>query len=153
MYIFIVKKDTTIKIGVVGAGHLGNFHLKQLKGIPHVSISGLYDSNPKRADEMCLLHNVHAFLSLDEILNEIYSFCYKRDGSMLLSTKHQDIIYQVGNILNISWLIDAIKRPVDIICQRSTNCPRINNCENFPKSRKKISWTNQIKKDILNKKK
>lgn len=91
--------------------------------------------------------------NVDEILNEIYSSCYKRDGSMLLSSKHQDIIYQVGNILNISWLIDAIKRPVDIICQRSTSCPRINNCENFPKSRKKISWTNQIKKDILKKKK
>ena len=70
-----MKKDTTIKIGVVGAGHLGNFHLKQLKGIPHVSISGLYDSNPKRADEMSHFHNVHAFLSLDEILNESDAVC------------------------------------------------------------------------------
>ena len=65
-----MKKDTTIKIGVIGVGHLGHFHLKQLKGIPNVSISGLYDSDQKRADEMSLLHNVHSYLSLDEILNE-----------------------------------------------------------------------------------
>jgi len=65
-----VKKDTTIKIGVIGVGLLGHFHLKQLKGIPNVSISGLYDSNPKRADEMSLLHNVHSYSSLDEILDK-----------------------------------------------------------------------------------
>ena len=61
----------------------------------------------------------------------------------------KNIIYQIGTILNISWLIEAAENPVDIICQRSTNCPRLNNCENFPKSRKKISWTNQIKEEIL----
>ena len=65
-----MKTDTTIKIGVIGVGHLGHFHLKQLKGIPNVSISGLYDSNPKRADEMSLLHNVHSYSSLDEILDK-----------------------------------------------------------------------------------
>ena len=65
-----MKKETKIKIGVIGVGHLGNFHLKQLKGIPHVSISGLYDSDQKRADEMSLLHNVHSYSSLDEILDK-----------------------------------------------------------------------------------
>ena len=65
-----MNKDTKIKIGVIGVGHLGHFHLKQLKGIPNVSISGLYDSNPKRAVEMSHLHNVHSYSSLDEILDK-----------------------------------------------------------------------------------
>ena len=65
-----MKKDTIIKIGVIGVGHLGHFHLKQLKGIPNVSISGLYDSNQKRAEEISLLHNVHSYSSLDEILDK-----------------------------------------------------------------------------------
>ena len=85
----------------------------------------------------------------NEILDSIYSSCYKNNGSQLLSKKHKNIIYQIGTILNISWLINSIDSPVDIICQRSTNCARMQNCENYPKSRKKISWTNQIKKDIL----
>ena len=58
----------------------------------------------------------------------------------------QDIeIYQCSSC-------NLVQNPVDLICQRSTNCSRIDNCENFPKSRKKISWTDQIKEDILNKK-
>ena len=65
-----MKKDTTIKIGVVGVGHLGNFHLKQLKEIPQVSISGLYDSDPNRSNEMSLYHNVKSFSSLSELLKK-----------------------------------------------------------------------------------
>ncbi len=70
-----MKKDTTIKIGVVGVGHLGHFHLKQLKGIPHVSISGLYDIDPKRADEMSILHNVHSYSSLDKMFHKSDAVC------------------------------------------------------------------------------
>ena len=88
----------------------------------------------------------------NKILDEIYKNCYNNNGSNILKNKHKEIIYQIGTILNISWLTEAANLPVDIICQRSTNCPRLNNCENFPKSRKKISWTNQIKKEILHNK-
>ena len=84
-----------------------------------------------------------------EILNDIYSECYDNNGSIILSDKYKEIIIQIGIILNIKWLIESINNPVDIFCQRSTSCPKIKNCENFPKSRKKISWTNQIKEDIL----
>ena len=90
---------------------------------------------------------------VETTLNEIYDSCYLNTGSVLLNKKHKDILLQVGIILNISWLIEAIELPVDVICQRSTNCSRSDNCENFPKSRKKISWTNQVKEEILNKKK
>lgn len=64
-----MKIDTTISIGVIGVGHLGNFHLKQLKSIPQVSISGIYDNNPIRAKEMSRKHNVRSFSSLKELLN------------------------------------------------------------------------------------
>ncbi len=91
--------------------------------------------------------------NVENTLNEIYDSCYKNNGSSLLRKKHKDILLQVGIILNISWLIEAIELPVDVICQRSTDCLRADNCENFPKNRRKISWTNQVKEDILNKKK
>ena len=85
----------------------------------------------------------------DDVLNEIYESAYTNNGSYILSDKFKNIFIQLGIILNISWLIEAVQNPVDLICQRSTNCSRINNCENFPKSRRKISWTDQIKEDIL----
>ena len=53
-----MKKETKIKIGVVGVGHLGNFHLKQLKGIPQLTIIGMYDNDPKQANKMSKFHNI-----------------------------------------------------------------------------------------------
>ena len=91
--------------------------------------------------------------SNDNIIHEIYESCHSNNGSGMLSEANKNILIQIGIILNISWLIEAVQLPVDLICQRSTNCSRINNCENFPKNRKKISWTDQIKDDILKNKK
>jgi len=65
-----VNKGKTIKIGVIGVGHLGNFHLKQLKEIPQISISGLYDSDSNRADEISKLYNVISYSSVDKLLKE-----------------------------------------------------------------------------------
>ena len=65
-----MKKETKIKIGVVGVGHLGNFHLKQLKRIPKISISGLYDIDSNRADEMSKLYDVKRYSSMDELLKD-----------------------------------------------------------------------------------
>ena len=65
-----MKKETKIKIGVIGVGHLGNFHLKQLKGIQKISISGLYDIDSNRADEMSKLYDVKTNSSVEELLKE-----------------------------------------------------------------------------------
>ena len=65
-----MNKGKTIKIGVIGVGHLGNFHLKQLKEIPQISISGLYDSDSNRADEISKLYNVISYSSVEKLLKE-----------------------------------------------------------------------------------
>ena len=58
-----------MKIGVIGVGHLGNFHLKQFSKIAEISISGLYDIDLKRAEEMSHRYNVPAFSSIQSLLN------------------------------------------------------------------------------------
>ena len=65
-----MKNDTKIRIGVVGVGHLGNFHLKQLKVISNILITGIYDNDPIRAGEMSSTYNVRSFSSLKELLSE-----------------------------------------------------------------------------------
>ena len=64
-----MKTDTSLQIGVIGVGHLGNFHLKQLSNIPEISISGIYDVDLKRAKEMSRLHNILSFSSIQSLLN------------------------------------------------------------------------------------
>ena len=85
-----------------------------------------------------------------QILQEIYNYCYRAGGSKELQKKHKKIINQIGIILNISWILDAIENPVNIICHLNKDCPK---CEKLIKKRKKISWTNQIRKEILKRKK
>ena len=84
-----MKNDTTIQIGVVGTGHLGNFHLKQLKGIPHFTITGLFDSDPKRAEEMSRLHNVKSFSTVKDLLQRSEAI------SIVTPTAYH---YEIGNL-------------------------------------------------------
>ena len=67
-----------------------------------------------------------------------------------LSKKHHQIIYQIGIILNIIWVIDSLENPIEIICQSDANCSIHNPKNSTMNTNKKITWTNQIKEDILN---
>ncbi len=41
--------DKKIKIGVLGAGHLGKIHLRLLKESNHFDLVGFYDTQPQIA--------------------------------------------------------------------------------------------------------
>lgn len=45
-----------IKIGVVGAGHLGNYHLQKYQGVPLAEIVGVSDVDKERADKAATLY-------------------------------------------------------------------------------------------------
>ena len=58
-----------MKIGVIGVGHLGNFHLRHLSEIPEISISGFYDIDQERAEKISKDHNVPSFSSMESLLD------------------------------------------------------------------------------------
>ncbi len=60
-----------LKIGVIGAGHLGNIHLKCLGLSDCFEIIGLHDVNASRAQEMSQEHGVKSYDHLDELLEQI----------------------------------------------------------------------------------
>lgn len=60
-----------LKIGVVGAGHLGKIHLRQIKEIPEYQLVGFYDSNPAAASAVSAELQVVAFPSMDELINAV----------------------------------------------------------------------------------
>ena len=60
-----------LKIGVAGAGHLGNIHLKCLGMSDCYDIVGIYEVDAIRAAEMSAAHNVKAYTDLDALLAEI----------------------------------------------------------------------------------
>tara|TARA_Y100001970_G_scaffold294366_1_gene451684 strand:- start:12513 stop:13496 length:984 start_codon:yes stop_codon:yes gene_type:complete len=57
-----------IQYGVIGAGHIGNYHAQQIKNIANVKLIGIYDVNFKQAQKIADLYNVEAFNSLSSLL-------------------------------------------------------------------------------------
>jgi predicted dehydrogenase len=61
-----------LKIGVLGAGHLGKIHIKLILELPEIfELVGFFDPNEIHAQEAIDLFGVKRFDSLEAILNEI----------------------------------------------------------------------------------
>ncbi len=58
-----------IKIGVIGAGHLGKIHLRLLKEIPTAELVGFFDFNPETSAAVEKEFNVKAFSSAAALID------------------------------------------------------------------------------------
>jgi predicted dehydrogenase len=118
-----VKKGNTIQIGVIGVGHLGNFHVKRLKEISGISISGIYDNNPIRADEISNQYDVKLFSSLQALLEisdavsivaptpyhfEIANLALDKDCHLFIEKPITDNIEHAGLLLNKAEKLNKI---------------------------------------------
>ena len=56
-----MSNSQTIKIGVIGVGYLGEFHIQQLQTIPAVDVIGLSDVNLDRANIISEKYNVNFY--------------------------------------------------------------------------------------------
>jgi predicted dehydrogenase len=63
-----MNDDKPISIGVVGVGHLGNFHVQQLNELPNVQISGIFDLDSTRSKEIANQYNVGCFSDVADLL-------------------------------------------------------------------------------------
>ena len=57
-----------IKIGVLGAGHLGKIHLRLLNNIPAFQLVGFYDQNPEVSRAVAQEYELQAFESAEELV-------------------------------------------------------------------------------------
>ena len=118
-----MKKGNTIQIGVIGVGHLGNFHVKRLKEISGISISGIYDNNPIRADEISNQYDVKLFSSLQALLEisdavsivaptpyhfEIANLALDKDCHLFIEKPITDNIEHAGLLLNKAEKLNKI---------------------------------------------
>jgi predicted dehydrogenase len=61
----------SMKIGVAGAGHFGKFHLKAIKEIDELELSGFYDHDPEVSKQVSSDMGIRAFESFDQMLSEV----------------------------------------------------------------------------------
>ena len=57
-----------IKIGVIGAGHLGKIHIRLLKEIQEFEFVGFYDSNYENSQKIAKKFDVESFQSAEELI-------------------------------------------------------------------------------------
>lgn len=60
-----------VKIGVVGAGHLGKIHLRLLKEIELFQLVGFYDSNELVRKNVSAEFNIRSFETIEELIEEV----------------------------------------------------------------------------------
>ena len=66
-----MSNPPTIKIGVIGAGYLGEFHIQQLQTIKNVKLVGFHDSNLDRSKTINSKYNVQGYNSY----SDLYEIC------------------------------------------------------------------------------
>ena len=64
-------KQEKLRVGVIGVGHLGEYHVQKYKAIPHVELVGVMDSNRDRANEIAAHYQTKAYEDLNDILKRV----------------------------------------------------------------------------------
>ena len=60
-----------LKIGVIGVGHLGEYHVQKYKTLPDVSLVGVVDTNEVRANEIARRYDTKAYSNHHDILDMV----------------------------------------------------------------------------------
>lgn len=60
-----------LKIGVLGAGHLGKIHINCIKQIEKYELVGFYDQDENTAKKVAAEANVKNYASIDELIDSV----------------------------------------------------------------------------------
>jgi predicted dehydrogenase len=65
-----VKLDK-VRVGVIGVGHMGEYHVQKYKSLPMVDLIGVVDVNVDRANEIGHRYDTNAFYHHEDILEKV----------------------------------------------------------------------------------
>ncbi len=63
--------DTRIKVGIVGAGHMGQYHVNVASAIPAYEVCGVFDTDLEKGREIGERFGLPYYLSFQELLRDI----------------------------------------------------------------------------------
>ncbi len=63
--------NRNVKVGLVGTGHMGQYHLNIASSISDYDFKGIYDNDEVKAKEVADRMGVHSFSSYEDLLNEV----------------------------------------------------------------------------------
>ena len=69
------EKINKVRVGVIGAGHLGRYHIECIKRIDGFDLVGFYDIDTVRAAEISARYEVPCYASESALMNEVHALC------------------------------------------------------------------------------
>ena len=60
--------EKRLRIGVLGAGHLGRIHVQQALEVPGLDVVGVFDTHPEKREAVAAEFGVRAFSNLEELI-------------------------------------------------------------------------------------
>ncbi|HOV16186.1 MAG TPA: Gfo/Idh/MocA family oxidoreductase [Candidatus Cloacimonadota bacterium] len=114
-----------VKIGVVGVGHLGKFHVQKFLKIADCILTGIYDINQQRAQEVSQALGVKSFPTYEELLDNVdavdiaatTTYHYELAKSALLKGKHIFVEKPITSDLAQAEELLQIAKDKDMIIQ------------------------------------
>ncbi|MBW2102558.1 MAG: Gfo/Idh/MocA family oxidoreductase [Deltaproteobacteria bacterium] len=64
-------KPGKVRIGVIGVGHLGEYHVQKYRALPDVELVGIVDTRPERAEEIGSRYDTPVFSDFRELLDHV----------------------------------------------------------------------------------
>jgi len=88
----MADQETGVRIGIIGAGHLGRYHIECVQRIDGYILTGFYDIDSKRAEEISTKYNINSFPDVGSLLGQVDAVCIVTPTST-----HFDLGMQVIN--------------------------------------------------------
>jgi predicted dehydrogenase len=114
-----------IKIGIVGAGHLGKIHIRLLKEIDKFKVVGFYDQNPEAAELVEKEFGIKRFETMESLLEEVDAidivtptFAHFNCASKSIKkSKHVFIEKPVTNTIEEAKILMGLAKEADVKVQ------------------------------------
>ena len=71
----MTDQNNSIRIGVIGAGHLGKFHIECIDRIEGFSLVGFYDIDKETVDRISSKYNVKAYDDPESLFGDVDAVC------------------------------------------------------------------------------
>ena len=115
-----MKENSKIKVGVVGVGHLGRFHVEQYQLINVVDLVGFFDIDIKASQNVSNILNVKSYDCLDDLLDvcDAVSICTPTSTHFEISKK---VIYKRCHLFIEKPITNNVRQARELISLSKKN--------------------------------
>ncbi len=114
-----------VRLGVIGTGHMGQYHVNVARQLTHAELTGIYDADPERARLICEKHSTKPFSDIDSLLAEVDAVVvavptflhYEISRKALLAGKHVLVEKPISETIDQAKELIQMSREKDLVFQ------------------------------------